>query len=98
MFDTRGGGAEFLDVIQDNFLYQHVNRATRGENILDLVLSSERGLVDNLRIVSLIGRSDHATILFDLPLVVNNKEGVNKGFDYRRADYGKFSADLLNVD
>ena len=62
------------------------------------MLSSERGLVDNLRIVSPIGRSDHATILFDLSLVVNNKEDVNKGFDYRRADYGKFSTDLLSVD
>ena len=30
--------------------------------------------------------------------MVNNKEDVNEGFDYRRADYGKFSADLLNVE
>ena len=76
-----------------------MDRATRGENILDLVLSSETGLVDyNLRIVSPIGRGDHATILFDLSLVVNNKEDGKKGFDYRRADYGKFSADSLNVD
>ena len=64
MFDTTGGrgGEEFLDVIQDNFLYQHVNRATRGETILDLVLSFERGLIDNSRIVSPIGKSDHANI------------------------------------
>ena len=30
MFDTKGGGEEFLDVVQDNFLYQHMDRATRG--------------------------------------------------------------------
>ena len=30
--------------------------------------------------------------------MVNNKEGVNEGFEYMRADYGQFSADLLNVD
>ena len=30
--------------------------------------------------------------------MANNEEDVNEGSNYRRADYGKFSADLLNVD
>ena len=32
---------EFVDLIQDNFLFQHVRVATRGNNILDLVFSNE---------------------------------------------------------
>ena len=63
------------------------------------VLYTWEGLVANLRILSPIGRSDDATILFDLSSMVNNEEDVNEGFEYRRADYGNFPADLsLNVD
>ena len=34
---TNGHGKEYLDIVQDNYLWQHVDQATRGENILDLV-------------------------------------------------------------
>ena len=50
-----GGGELFLDIVQDNFLHQHVRQATRGANILDLVVSSEEDVVDDLRIGSPIG-------------------------------------------
>ena len=57
-----GEGELFLDIVQDNFLHQHVRQATRGANILDLVVSSEEDLVEDLRIGSPIGGSDHASI------------------------------------
>ena len=57
-----GEGELFLDIVQDNFLHQHVRQATRGANIFDLVVSSEEDLVDDLRIGSPIGGSDHASI------------------------------------
>ena len=50
----------FFDIVQDNFLHQHVRRqATRGANILDLVVSSEENLVEDLRIGS---RLEEATV------------------------------------
>jgi endonuclease/exonuclease/phosphatase family metal-dependent hydrolase len=45
-------GQDFLDVINDLFLTQHVDQKTRGSNILDLVFSSEEGLVEDLEIYS----------------------------------------------
>ena len=33
-----GDGERLMDVVQDNFLHQHVRQATRGANILDLVV------------------------------------------------------------
>ena len=36
---------EFLDVLQDNFLLQHVDGPTRDGNILDLVMSNEIAMV-----------------------------------------------------
>ena len=43
-----------------------MDQATRGENLLDLVLSTERNLVEDLRVKSPIGRSDHVTVQFEL--------------------------------
>ena len=37
-----GDSQEFLEMVQDNFLYQNVLVPTRGENILDLVLSNRK--------------------------------------------------------
>ena len=40
---------QFLCLIQDSFLTQHVLEPTRGENVLDIVLSSQKELVDNVK-------------------------------------------------
>ena len=40
---------QFLFLIQDSFLTQHVLEPTRGENVLDIVLSSQKELVDNVK-------------------------------------------------
>ena len=37
---------EFLDLLQDNFLYQHVDISTRVSNILDLVITNEISMVE----------------------------------------------------
>ena len=44
---TRGEDQQFLLLIHDSFLTQHVLEPTRGENVLDLVLSQQHELVDN---------------------------------------------------
>ena len=59
-------GQKFLDLTLDCFLHQHVNEPTRGENILDLVLSSWESMVDNLVVHELFANSDHNFITFDL--------------------------------
>ena len=44
---TRGEDQQFLLLIQDSFLTRHVLEPTRGENVLDLVLSPQHELEDN---------------------------------------------------
>ena len=77
-------GRLFLDIIQDNFLCQHVTQATRRSNILDLVISSEEGLVSKLRIGPSIGGSDHSSIEFILNHDLPGRELPNLGLDYRK--------------
>ena len=54
----------FFNLVQDSFLSQHVLEATRGANVLDIVLSSQKEFVDNVNICEPLGCSDHNQIHF----------------------------------
>ena len=61
----------FVDLLNDSFLYQHVDRPTRfrlGEtpHTLDLVLSSEEAMVKNLEYLPGLGTSDHIMLQFQV--------------------------------
>ena len=51
-----------FNLVQDSFLSQHVLEATRGENVLDIVLSSQKEFVDNVKICEPLGCNDHNQI------------------------------------
>ena len=70
---------QFLLLIKDSFLTQHVLEPTRGENILDLVSSSQNELVDNVKMHDPSGNNDHNQINFDIKI---KSESTNK--KYRR--------------
>ena len=64
---------QFLFLIQDSFLTQHVLEPTRGENVLEIVLSSQKELVDNVKILEPLGNSDHNQIHFDINVKSESK-------------------------
>ena len=51
---------KILDCIQDSFLTQHVLLPTRGDNILDLVMSNVEGFVKNLTVGEPFGTGDRS--------------------------------------
>ena len=55
---TGGEDQQFLFLIQESFLTQYVLEPTRVENVLDIVLSSQTELVDNVKIHEPLGNSD----------------------------------------
>ena len=71
---------QFLFLIQESFLTQNVLEPTRGDNVLDIVLSSQKELVDNVKIYEPLGNSDHNRIHFD----INVKSERKKKKTYRR--------------
>ena len=79
---TGGEDQQFLFLIQDSFITQHVLEPTRGDNVLDIVLSRISGqeLVDNVKIHEPLGNSDHNQIHFDINV---KSESKNKK-TYRR--------------
>ena len=56
----------FLEAVEDNFYTQHVVKATRGEAILDVVLTSEAEMVSDVRVVDCLDSSDHSMLVFKL--------------------------------
>jgi len=75
---VKGQGSEFLEVIDDCFLYQLVKDFTRDNAILDLVFSSCENKVHNLTVCDHLGESDHNSIKFDVKFKVTevNSERV----------------------
>jgi hypothetical protein len=50
----------------DNYLAEHAKSPTRGNNILDLVSTSEVGMVDKVEIIDHLGNKDHNIIVCEL--------------------------------
>ena len=75
---TGGEDQQFLFLIQESFLTRHVLEPTRGENVLDIVLSSQKKLVGNVKIHEPLGNSDYNPIHFDINVksVSKNKKRI----------------------
>ena len=91
-------GQRFLDQTQDLFLHQHVNEATRGENILDLILSTNEEQVRNVVVTERFGTSDHNKICFEILVKEETKQWKEKYRDYRSADFNQIRKELGRVD
>ncbi len=55
---------DFLRILQDNFFKQVVTEPTRGEKILDLVLTNNENMINDVKVGSQLASSDHREIRF----------------------------------
>ena len=69
-------GSKFLDLTRNCFLIQHVLKPTRYDNILDLVLSSEEDMVEELFVLKHLANSDHNIITWKTTC----ETAINKNF------------------
>ena len=89
---------EFVELLQDNFLVQHVDAPTRGDNILDLVLSNEVSMVEDLKILEHFSTSDHNMVEFQLVLKTCVSNVVIYKYDFRRGDYDEIRNAITEVN
>ncbi|XP_069941667.1 uncharacterized protein [Cherax quadricarinatus] len=90
--------SDFMETVQDCFLKQSVTEPTRGNNLLDLVLSNKETLVNNLEITEELGASDHKSITFSINWECKNNDNTVKIPDFRSADYNGLREHLSNLD
>jgi ribonucleases P/MRP protein subunit RPP40 len=77
----------FIKCVNDGFLSQGVCDATRGKNILDLVLVSEENMIENLSVGEPFGSSDHQIIRWQVLICKQDDKVEKKTRDYFKADY-----------
>ena len=70
---------KFVCLVQDNFLTQHVLEPTRATRVLDIVLSSQKELVDKVEIKEPLGSSDHNQMHFNINIKSDRKKLNNVG-------------------
>ncbi|XP_019622026.1 PREDICTED: uncharacterized protein LOC109468213 [Branchiostoma belcheri] len=93
----------FLRCVHENLLYQHVFKPTRyrpGElsNILDLVLTNEDGMVENIEYLPGIGQSDHIRLQFKVKVYAERNGNTKPRPNLYRGDYASMAADLSGIN
>ena len=75
---------EFVLVValRDCYLYQHITKPTRirhGQetSILDLVITNEEGMVEDMEYISQLGKIDHTVICFTSYAISNKQTMIN---------------------
>ena len=92
---------KFLETIRDNYLYQHVNKPTRYRDgqvpsLLDLVMTNEEGMIEDMQFLPGLGKSDHCVIVFDFIAYTPNVETVHsrKQYNFFKGKYNNINKDL----
>lgn len=96
--NARGKDYNFLKMTQDNFLIQHIDFATRDNNILDLVFSTEKNMVENVEVIGKLGSSDHDTLAFNINSYVEKSKNFNRIPDLRKANWFEINNGLRRIN
>ena len=94
---------KFIENIRDNFLFQHITMPTRGRlgnksNILDLILTNEEGMIEDVTYESPLGKSDHAVLLVNHRCYTDITTYTKLKFYYNQGDYSGMSTKLEQCD
>ena len=91
--DSRG--RPFYEACSEVFLTQHVEGATHlSGNMLDLVLSSDPGMVQKVDMIGRIGSSDHETLMVHVQSDVVTRSACYRSRDWYRADFAEMRKEL----
>ena len=82
---------QFIDLIQDCYLTQHVLDPTRGSNILDLVLTSESSMVDTVEVREHFATSDHNILMWKVQCKTEMHASSSVRYAYHKADYNNMN-------
>jgi hypothetical protein len=96
--------SQFLESVRDKYLYQHVKHATRyrGDNqpsLLDLILTNEEEMSDNVVHNAPLGNSDHDILEFNYKLGRNeNTRSNQQSLRFFKGNYDEINRLLANTD
>ena len=91
-------GRDFLELINDCFLWQHILAPTRGTNILDLILSTEENMIEEVEVNCPVSNSDHNLVTFQLICCTVEEISNKTNYRYDKANFQKIKEGLKEVD
>ena len=80
------------------FMHQFVTKPTRQNSILDLIFSDNEHLVNDVRVMEGIGKSDHNMIIFNLAVDSRPKNNLIMVPDFNRANFVHIRQELAMID
>ena len=84
---SQAPGNELTKFIADHGLTQYVREPTRGNNILDLVMSTEERLVGNILVGNKLGGADHNMVEFTIKVPRPAPQGAARRPNFVRANF-----------
>jgi len=90
----------FIDFVNNYGFYQYVNQPTRGDNILDIVMSTSNTFLEDLAVSVPLGTSDHNTIILKTNVSVETTcpRTSMSYFDFEHTDYDAINEYLAVTD
>ena len=90
---------KFLEAVRDSYLIQHIETATRirGDqepSLLDLVLTNEEGMIEDLELLSPLGKSDHAVIDFSFRCYSTKSITNTTKYQFNKGNYNEIRNEL----
>ncbi len=93
----------FMNKILDMLLYQHITECTRyreGQNpsLLDLILTNEECMINDIQYVSPLGKSDHVCLVFNTNMFASTVENIKPRYAYHMGNYKKINENLKLIN
>ncbi len=90
--DVNHVASKFMECLRDCFLYQHVKdpthyRGSQKPNTLDLLITNEEGMVDNIELNAPIGKSHHVCMNFEFNCYIDPVQSHQPKYIYHKGDY-----------
>jgi hypothetical protein len=94
---------KFMESIRDCFWYQHVKNPTHSrrnqtENILDLVITNEEGMVDDIQYEAPLGKSDHLVLKFNFLCNKEIQSSKSSKFSFHKGNYTALSEEMSKYE
>ena len=84
--------------MEDSYLTQHVTGATKGEHVLDLVRTSNPGMINKVNILGHFGKSDHSLLQWETEVIVASKRAFRPTLDYGKTNYPLMKKELRSME
>lgn len=92
-----GEGSRLIDFMENNYFTQYVLEPTRENNILDLILSNNDQIIENVEIEDGLNDSDHNSITFNLKIQSSIQSNNSVIPDFSRANFDLLRAEILEI-